>query len=174
MFGVVAAVVFAAGPSGTAVPAAAHDVHVCQTRLVQDARQVLLRIRCFRNDLDSALVLATRRRDRRVGSGAGADSAVRAYVAQHVTVRVNGRVVSPSITAAGQEDDGTGEPAWWMLVAYDAGAPVRSLGLRQGMLLEVFPRQQNLVSAMRARDEARASLYFAAGADREVAVEFGS
>jgi hypothetical protein len=59
-----------------------------------------------------------------------------------------------------------------MLLSYEAGAPVTSLAVRQGLLLEVFATQQNLVQAMRARDEARAALYFTRGEDREVAVAF--
>lgn len=157
--------------AGTA-PRAAHDVHVCHTRLVQDARQVLLRVRCFRDDLDSALVLATGRRDRAVGRGAAADSALLRYVAERLTVRVNGRVVTPVLTGAGTDPDPSGEPAWWLLLTYDAGAPVNAVAVRQGLLLEVFATQQNLVQAMRARDEARAALFFTRGEDREVAVVF--
>lgn len=165
MLGVVAAAVLSAA-------AAAHDVHVCHTRLVQEARQVLVRVRCFRDDLDSALVLATGRRDRGVGRGAAADSALLRYVGGRMTVRVNGRVLAPTLAGAGLDPDPSGEAAWWLMLTYDAGAPVRTLALRQGLLFEVFAAQQNLVSAFRSRDEARTALYFTAGEDRELPVVF--
>lgn len=176
MLGVAAAAVLATAgtlPSPEAsAGAAAHDVHICHTRLVQDSRHVLLRVRCFRDDLDSALVLATGRRDRAVGRGAASDSALLRYVGQRVTVRVNGRVLPPMLAGAGADPDPSGEPAWWMLLSYEAGAPVTSLAVRQGLLLVVFATQQNLVQALRARDEARAALYFTRGEDRETAITF--
>jgi hypothetical protein len=147
-------------------------VHVCHTRVVQEARHVLVRVRCFRDDLDSALVLATGRRDQAVGRGAAADRALLRYIGDRLTVRANGRALTPTLAGAGADPDPSGESAWWVLLAYDVGGPVRSLALRQGMLLEVFPQQQNLVSALRAKDDARTALYFTRGEDREVAVQF--
>lgn len=158
--------------AGTAGGAAAHDLHVSHTRLVVEGRTVVLRVRCFRDDLDSALVVAGGPRAVRTAATAAGDSALLAYVRPRLAVRADGAALQPRLTARGEDRDVSGEPAWWFVLEYEAAAPVRRVAVRHTLLFETFATQQNLVQALRAADGARASLFFAVGEDRELPLEF--
>ncbi len=169
---VASAGVGAGGASGVAATTVAHDTRVSSTRIVVEGRTVLVRVRMFRDDLDSALVRHAARPTARAMRSAGGDSLLTAYLAPRIIVRANGSILTGRLTDSGGEDDPSGEAVWWVLLEYSAPKPVSSLAVRQAVLTEVFPRQQNLVTAFRSADGARASLYFTAGSDAEQAVQF--
>lgn len=155
-----------------AVPATAHDLHVSHARVVVEARSVLMRIRFFHDDLDSALVRHAKRPGLHVAKGATFDSLFVAYATPRLVVQADGRSLSPRVLDAGTDPDPSGEPVWWYLLQYDAPAPVRRLALRNALLFDAFDTQQNLMTVLRSADGRRVSLYFTPGEDRVVPVEF--
>jgi hypothetical protein len=166
---VVAVAVALASATATTAP---HETRVSSTRVVVEGRTVLLRVRMFRDDLDSALVRYAGRPTARAMRTPAGDSLVNAYLAPRIVVRANGAVLTGRLTDAGGEDDPSGEPVWWVLLEYTAPRNIGALAMRQAILMDVFPRQQNLVTAFRSADGARASLYFTGGSDGEQVVQF--
>ena len=74
------------------------------------------------------------------------------------TVRLRG-----TLQASGVEADEQGQPMIWFVVEYAAGTPPKTLGVRNDLLFEMFPSQQNIVNVLSVKDDRRFSFYFVPG-----------
>ena len=131
---------------------------------------VLVRIRFFRNDLEDALKGATHRPDFALRDDPTTEAAFLAYVAQRFSIAVAGRRLTPRIVKSG-EDELEREPVWWYALQFDAPGPVRSLRVRNTLLLELFDDQSNIVKFVHFPDETQKTYSFGRG-EEEFDVSF--
>ncbi len=156
-------------PAPSSVPAAVsavrHDVHVTQSRVVVEHGVIVWRVRCFADDLERgvrgfakapAFVLAT---------DVAADSLVTAYFNARVQVDANGRRLRARLLQSSREVDPVGGAVQVYVLQLDAGTQPASLTVRNALLFEQFPSEQNLVVVLAMPGDRRRSLYFAAGDD---------
>jgi len=80
-----------------------------------------------------------------------------------VQVLADGRKLTARLVQGGREKDAVGGDVNWYLLRFDGGRQPKRLSVRQGMLTEQFPTQQNLVIVLAPPSDRRQSLYFAAG-----------
>ena len=78
-----------------------------------------------------------------------------------------------TIQASGVEADEQGQPMIWFIVEYPVAKAPKKLGVRNDLLFEMFPSQQNIVNLLNVADEKRYSLYFVPGSTKvqEVALQ---
>lgn len=164
-----AVLALAAGTVGAGrAPATAgvrHDIHVSHTRLVLDGVSVVARIRVFKDDLEKAL-------GRRVAADAATQTAFTEYLSAHFLVRADGARLTCRIEDHEADVDPSGEAVWWAIIQCDAARPIRTLGLLNSVMFELFRDQQNLVTVIKAPEDKRRALYFHAGDVTEQSVTF--
>lgn len=146
-------------------PAPMHDTHVSHTRLVLDGVSVVARVRVFKDDLEKAL-------NRRVAADAATQAAFASYLTSHFLVRADGVRLTCRIEDQEADVDPSGEAMWWAIIQCDAARPIRTLGLLNSVLFELFRDQQNLVTVIKAPEDRRRALYFHAGDVQEQSVTF--
>lgn len=154
-----------AAPAAAAAPAARHDTHVSHTRLVLDGVSVVARVRVFKDDLEKAL-------NRRVAADAATQAAFAGYLTSHFLVRADGVRLTCRIEDQEADIDPSGEAMWWAIIQCDAARPIRTLGLLNSVMFELFRDQQNLVTVIKAPEDKRRALYFHAGDVQEQSVTF--
>ncbi len=54
----------------------------------------------------------------------------------------------------------------WFVIEYPTGSRPKSLGVRNDLLFEVFPSQQNIVNVLSVTDDRRYSFYFVPGSEK--------
>lgn len=149
---------------GAAPAPAPHNLHVANTRLVVEGNVMVARIRMFRDDLQKAI-------KRPVGDDAASKAAVAAYLAQQVTLTADGVRLAGNVLDSGSDMDAD-QPIWWVLVQWQAGKPVKSLGLKVQLMFDVFSDQQNIVMVSKQPGDERHGLYFHAGDRAEQLLRF--
>ena len=159
--GALALVMTASAP--TAPPVARHDVHVTLTRMAVDSGAIVSRVRCFKDDLQLGLMKFYRMQKLDLGTSKDADSLFAGYLAERMWVEVDGVRLKGVVQSSGVEVDEQGQPMMWFVVEYTAVAPPRTLGVRNDLLFEMFPSQQNIVNVLSVRDDRRFSFYFVPG-----------
>lgn len=141
-----------------------HDLHVAHTRLVVEGPVLIARVRMFRDDLQKAV-------KRSVGDDAASKAAVASYVSRNFTVTANGVRLQGAVLDGGADMDGD-QAIWWVIVQWQAAAPVKSLGLRVHLMFDTFTDQQNIVQVSRQPGDERHGLYFQAGDTAEQVLKF--
>ncbi len=120
------------------------------------------RLRFFKHELEQALgpllgadmVTLTR--------GAEADALVLRYLRDHLRVELDGALLTPSIVESG-EDQLDRHPAWWVVVRYQADAPIARFTVRNTLLFELFDDQRNVMKFVRFPERSQETVYFTAG-----------
>ncbi len=162
--GALALVMTASAP--TAPPVARHDVHVTLTRMAVDSGAIVSRIRCFKDDLQLGLMKFHNLRKLDLGTSKDADSLFSGYLAERVWVEADGIRLKGIVQASGVEVDEQGQPMMWFVVEYATSVPPKQLGIRNDLLFEMFPSQQNIVNVLSVKDDRRFSFYFVPGNSR--------
>jgi len=151
----------AASPAGTR-----HDVHVTLTRMAVDSAMVVARVRCFKDDLQLGLAKFYKLQKLDLGTVADADSLFGGYLEERMWVEADGVRLRGMVQASGVEVDDQGQPMMWFVVEYATPVRPRSLGVRNDLLFEMFPSQQNIVSVLSVKDDKRYSFYFVPGSEK--------
>lgn len=128
-----------------------------------DSGVIVSRIRLFKDDLQHGLMKFHKLQKLDLAAGKEADSLFAGYLADRVWVEADGVRLRGTVQASGVEADEQGEPMIWFLVEYPTRTPPRTLGVRNDLLFEMFPSQQNLVNLLNVGNDARYSLYFVPG-----------
>lgn len=150
--------------AGSRLPSTRHDVHVTLTRMAVDSAAIVSRVRCFRDDLQVGLAKFYKKP--KVDLAAGADSLFAGYLAERMWVEADGVRLHGTVTASGAEVDDQGQPMMWFVIEYPTPVRPRSLGVRNDLLFETFPSQQNIVNVLNVADDKRYSFYFVPGTEK--------
>jgi hypothetical protein len=160
----IAALGVALSPGAANPDDARHDVHVTLTRMAVDSTAIVARVRCFKDDLQ--LGLARFYKQPKLDLGTNTDSLFSGYLADKMWVEADGVRIRGVVRASGTEVDDQGQPMVWFVIEYPTGSRPRSLGVRNDLLFEVFPSQQNIVNVLSVKDDRRYSFYFVPGSDK--------
>lgn len=150
-----------ASPAGSPAP---HPLHLSTTYVAIDDEAVFLRVRLFKNDLESALAAASGLESLDLSPTPAHDSLFLAYFTRAFELRFDGETVAPVLTASG-EDETTrvgDERIWWAELRYDTPDGVDALSIRARQLFEWFDDQRNVVRVLRTSTGKQKTLYFAA------------
>ncbi len=169
----VAALLLLAWPLRTTAPAHAtaivasrlHEVHVTQSRVVVKNGVILWRVRCFADDLEKGLRGFGKAPAFMLATDQAADSLMTAYFNARVQVDANGRRLRARLLQSSREADPVGGAVHVYVLQLDAGRQPASLTVRNALLFEQFPTEQNLVVVLAVPGDQRRSLYFAASDD---------
>lgn len=131
-----------------------------------DSAVIVSRVRCFRDDLQAGLMKFHKLQKLDLATSKDADSLFAGYLAGRVWVEADGVRLKGAVTASGVETDEQGQPIMWFVVEYAAASPPKQLGLRNDLLFEAFPSQQNIVNVLNTSDGKRYSFYFVPGNGR--------
>jgi len=151
---------------------AAHDLHLTHSRVVVDGRSVLVRVRLFNDDLEQALRSDPRNASMTVAATPAVDSAFAAYFNEHVSITTDGTRLRGKVLQSGPDGDGKDQAMWWYLVELIAPKPVKSLGMRNALLFELFRDQRNMVTLLKMPGERRFALYFVPDEKKMQVVDF--
>ncbi|NND70861.1 MAG: hypothetical protein HKN43_04725 [Rhodothermales bacterium] len=144
-----------------------HDFHVSYANLAVENNVAMLRVRFFRDDLESALGAHSRRNDFRMDSSLYVDSLFVDYFKKRVVVNANGTDLDGQLITSG-EDELDREPVWWYMVKFDSATEITSMTMRNTLLLEVFDDQKNIVKVAHFPGNKQRSYYFARGEETAV------
>jgi hypothetical protein len=150
-----------------------HDVHVTLTRMAVDSAAIVSRVRLFKDDLQAGLAKFYKLQKLDLGTSKDTDSLFAGYLVERVWVEADGARLKGTIQASGIETDEQGQPMIWFIVEYPVSKSPKKLGVRNDLLFEMFPSQQNIVNLLNVADEKRYSLYFVPGSThvQEVALQ---
>ncbi len=157
------------GPSGTPMR---HDIHVTQSRVVIENGAVVWRVRCFADDLEKSLRAFARRPTFALESDGAADSLATAYFNAKVLVDADGKRLTARLLQSSRERDPTGGAVQIYVLQLSATSQPKALTVRNALMFEQFPTEQNLVVLLAMPGERRRSLYFAASDDVAQTVTF--
>jgi hypothetical protein len=154
------------------IPAPRHDIHVTQSRVVIENGTVVWRVRCFADDLEKSLRAFASRPALVLESDQRADSIVTAYFNAKVRVDADGKRLSARLLQSSRERDPAGGTVQIYVLQFNAVAQPKSLTVRNALMFEQFPTEQNLVILLAMPGERRRSMYFAASDDVAQTVTF--
>jgi hypothetical protein len=156
----------------TSIRASRHDIHVTQSRVVIENGTVLWRVRCFADDLEKSLRAFSNRPAFALESDRSADSIVTAYFNAKVRVDADGKRLSARLLQSSSERDPAGGGVQIYVLQLNAATQPRSMTVRNALMFEQFPTEQNLVILLAMPGERRRSLFFAATDDVAQTVTF--
>ncbi len=125
----------------------AHDFHVSKCLIAYSASDQALQIslHLFIDDLEAALIKGGAPADLRLCTRAEheeAETYLQRYLGRHFRLTVNGAAIRPEFLGKEISDD---LQAVWCYLEAPVTADLRSLGLTNSLLLDVFDDQKNLV-----------------------------
>ncbi len=128
-------------PSVRGASEAVHPLHMTYGRVAVDGATVLVSVRFFKDDLTDALRDFTRRGDDlTLAVTPELDAIALRYLNAHLGIVANGANLTARLVGSGEAAE-----TWTYRVEYRATQPVRTLRLRNRLLFETFPDQQNVV-----------------------------
>jgi hypothetical protein len=131
-----------------------------------DSAAIVARVRCFKDDLELGLAKFYKVPKLELAAGTRADSLFGGYLAERVWVEADGARVTGVVQASGVEVDEQGQPMMWFVVEYPTPRRPKSVGVRNDLLFEMFPSQQNIVNVLSVGDGKRFSFYFVQGSEK--------
>ncbi len=149
-----------------------HDLHVTQSRVVIENGVILWRVRCFADDLEKGLRAFSRNVAFSLAADRSADSVMAAYFNASVRVDADGRRLRATMLQSSREMDPAGGGVQIYLLELRAGVQPKTVTVRNALLFDQFPSEQNLVVVLALPGERRRSLYFAAANDVAQTVTF--
>jgi hypothetical protein len=141
---------------------AAHDLHVVTADMAIEGSVMAGRLRFFKHELEQALGPMVGADMVTLSPGAEADALVLRYLRDHLRIEAAGEVLEAAILQSG-EDELDRHPTWWVVVHYQAAAPIRDVTIRNTLLFELFDDQRNVMKLVRFPEESQETVYFAAG-----------
>ena len=147
--------------AGAAAPGA-HDLHVSYGAAAVEGQVLSVRVRFFKDDLESALARHQGRPAFALAVGPESDAAVLSYLKAHLSVEVGGRVLEATLVGSG-EDVLDREPVWWYAVQFEAPATLAAFRVRNTLLTEIFDDQTNIVKFVRFPDQKQKTYSFGRG-----------
>lgn len=137
--------------------------------MVIEDSAITIRVRMFRDDLEHALARFHGTDSATIARHPRLDSLVAPYLAKTLVLTVPGGSAGGRLTLEGpvvqvgrERDEGNWEMTW-VLLRLPLAAPVQHLEVRNDIMFELFPNQQNLVQVLVLPGGARQALYFAPG-----------
>ena len=128
-------------PAVGGVAGAVHPLHMTYGRVAVDGATVLVSVRFFKDDLTDALRDFTRRGDDlALAVTPELDAIALRYFNARLSVVANGTNLTARLVGSAEAAE-----TWTYRVEYRATQPVRTLRLRNRLLFETFPDQQNVV-----------------------------
>jgi hypothetical protein len=117
----------------------------------------------FRDDLEHALARFHGTDSATVAGHPRLDSLIGAYLARTLVLQADGKALQGAVLQVGRERDEGNWEVTLVLVRYPLPRPVTQLVVRNDIMFELFPNQQNLVQALRLPGGERQTLYYAVG-----------
>lgn len=135
--------------------------------MVIEDSAVTVRVRMFRDDLEHALARFHHTDSATIANHPRLDSLVGPYLAKALVLSAPGASgatkLAGRVLQVGRDRDADNWEMTWVLLRYPLAAPVRELEVRNDIMFELFPNQQNLVQALVLPGGERQALYFAPG-----------
>ncbi|NQV73280.1 hypothetical protein HQ496_09160 [bacterium] len=142
----------------TAFPPA-HKFHVTYSRIAVEGTTAVARVRFFKDDLDKSLANITQNPTYSMDVSQKQDSLFLAYFNTRFTISDGNEALKGALIGSGEELEGA-EKMWWVLIQYDAAAPIQKLDIVNKLLIETFEDQKNIVQIQQFPSEKTWSLYF--------------
>jgi hypothetical protein len=139
-----------------------HELHVVTADLAVEGRVMAGRLRFFKHELEQALGPLVGADMVTLTRGAEADALVLRYLRDHLRLEQDGILLEAMILDSG-EDELDRHPTWWVVVRYQAEAPIERLTVRNTLLFELFDDQRNVMKFVRFPEGAQETVYFTAG-----------
>lgn len=131
-----------------------------------DSSAIVARIRLFHDDLQLGLMKFGQLPRLELKADSAGNALFARYLAERVWVEADGKRLAGTVQASGVETDTQGQPIIWYLVEYDFPAAPKQLGVRNDLLFETFPSQQNVVNVLDVASSQRFSFYFVPGSTK--------
>lgn len=151
---------------GLALPALAlvrpdppHELHETYADLAIEANIVGGRILFYQEQLERALGPMAHADAVTLTPGDAADSLVLRYVRDHLVLQARGDTLRPILLRSGQERM-EHHQGWWVVIHYEAAAPIDSLRVTNTLLFEVHDDQRNIMRFVRFPEETRETRTF--------------
>ena len=141
---------------------AAHELHVVTADLAIEGSVMAGRVRFFKHELEQALGPMVGADMVTLEPGAESDALVLRYLRDRLRIEAAGERLEAVILQSG-EDALDRHPTWWVVVRYQAAAPIRDLAIRNTLLFELFDDQRNVMKLVRVPEESQETIYFEAG-----------
>ena len=139
-----------------------HDLHISYGSSVVEGNAVVVRVRFFKDDLETALRSHSGREGLTMEANPDTDALFMSYFSERFGIEVGGRALAGMIVGSG-EDALDREPVWWYAVQFEAPEPVRSFRVRNTLLFELFGNQRNIVKFVHFPDETQKTYSFGRG-----------
>lgn len=139
---------------------AVHDLHVTQSRVLIERGVVTWRVRCFADDLQKGLRDFAARPAFELATDRVADSLFTAYFNAKVSLQADGRLLGATLVSRTREIDALGDTVQIYAMRFDAGRQPRTLSVRNALLFEQFPTEQNIVVLVAMPGALRRAMYF--------------
>jgi hypothetical protein len=152
-------IALALGLGLTALAPPVHDLHETYADLAIENATVGGQIRFYKEQLERALGPMVDADAVTLTPGAAADSMVLRYLRSHLVLQTHGDTLQPTLLRSGQERMEHHE-GWWIVVHYEAGAPIDSLQVTNTLLFETYDDQRNIVRFVRFPEETRQTITF--------------
>ena len=133
--------------------------------MVQEDSAITARVRMFRDDLEHALARFHHTDSATVANHPRLDSLIGAYLGRALVLQADGKALQGTVLQVGRERDEGNWEMTWVLLRYPLPRPAKQLVVRNDILFEMFPNQQNLVQALRLPGGERQTLYYAVGSE---------
>ena len=170
MKAVLLASLLALAPLPGARAGAPHDLHVSYGNAAVEGNLVIIRIRMFKDDLETALRMHAGDQALTLRVDPATDGRFMAYFEERFSITVRGARVPGRIIASG-EDLLDREPVWWYTLQFDAPGGVTAFTVRNTLLFELFDDQRNVVKFVHFPDETQKTYAFGVG-EEEFEVRF--
>lgn len=152
-----------------------HPLHLSTAQLVVERSGLYLRIRMFKDDLESALAARAGLKEFDLSPTPQADSAFLAYLEQSLVIHADGEKLTADVLSSGVDlEAGQGDATvWWYLLEYRTEATPRAITVLDEVLFDQFDDQRNIVRVLHSPTGRQRTLYFAAPDRDPITVEFG-
>lgn len=154
--------------------ATAHPLHLSTAQLVIEEKALYLRIRMFKDDLETALAARAGRIGFELTPTAAADSAFLSYLDSALALEADGSPLRATVLSSGEDlEAGQGDArVWWYLLEYPVAEAPGVIEIRNSVLYDRFDDQRNIVRVLHSASGRQRTLYFAAPDAEPVTVRF--
>lgn len=154
----------AVGPGGGPAP---HELHETYADMAIEGEIVGGRVRFYQEQLERALGPMTGADAVTLAPGAAADTLVLRYLRGHLVLQAHGDTLRPILLRSGQERM-EHHMGWWVVLHYEADAPIDSLRVTNTLLFDVYDDQRNVMRFVRFPEETRETVTLEPGAAEAV------
>jgi hypothetical protein len=138
-----------------------HPLHLSYGRMVLESNLVVLNVRLFQDDLESALMQHHGIDGLRLRADPIVDSLFTSYFNSKFTLSIADVAVPGTVVESGEADD-----MWWYSILFEVSAPVIELTFRNDLLFDLFNDQRNITRVLYVPTE-RHRTYYSVATDPE-------